>query len=455
MTTAKLFALLPLLLIGVCGCASDPLTAAVNGIVARDVIKSAEGAADRTLIKAQHAGDAIEGKLAADLKSLSQNAILLLSDKLDDKLSQLNTDENNLLQQLRQLTDAANGIKPLATEWRSDAAIDINNAVGRLPFTKGLDFLVERVDGHVHYRGKGDIALTFTGIGLADQSSLRHAHISRLRLGDQEIPAFAQQRIDDSHLTLIMPEAVLGATSLAPDKFGFVTLTLWSEVTTSGGFMSRQKTRRYQFDTVLTIVPETVGTGTLTYDVPKMDWVVDSEEVRDATFQTHNHTDRPDKWLLEKHGWNAPAGTRFVLGSFHWTNQFEGQPNYFPFTTLLEHDFPPGNPRRGYVDCAEGHKVATLVFESWGLSIPVTLLAKVERLTATGVTKTAIPLEVKTSAPIRAAVPKEATTWIFECKTITGRTFSVRQGEVISGLSVNEQLSGNSRNITITINSLP
>lgn len=144
--------------------ASDPISVAVTGVVAKQAINQLNDAIAARIGQAASAGDYLLEKNYRQLQMVLSNADIVLKDDINLTFDKLSEHEQTYLRTIESLTNKVDEFQNRVLDLESFAAMDVNTILGVLPGVDGNKFLMRRIDGFSQvYKDSGVYSIRLTG----------------------------------------------------------------------------------------------------------------------------------------------------------------------------------------------------------------------------------------------------------------------------------------------------
>ncbi len=253
---------------------------AVGGLVGRAIIRDAENAAQNLIDQFNVNANALSARLATQLTVATGTAVALAGAELDKKVRDMNPVIQQVMVNLKQLTETIGGLRSDAFALKDAVAVDIRSLTANVPFV-GERFFVQRVDGILQLRKDTPYKLKVLAVGLGPATDRRRTTL-RITIDGHVVDNALVDQIQANTATITIPADVLNP--LFGDRARRKAATLEIDMQRKSALRGWRSQPHISIPFALTLMPIDAGSLDVITRVPTYGW--DNTDAVDQKFLT-------------------------------------------------------------------------------------------------------------------------------------------------------------------------
>jgi hypothetical protein len=265
---------------------ADPVTAAIAGKEAKDVIAEAETSARNVEQDSERAGSAVLAQAANKVEVLAHNIAAQLDADLSKQVGKLSEENQKLLTQLEKMRQSVVDLKPFAFKLKDSTILDLKDLTGDSWFAKKHSYWVQRVDGltQIQNPAGAEYHLSVTGIGFGTDTDDRRTTPLHVRVDNREI------KVREDRPGIYVTDIYFTNTEIKFDDRALrvVPLVIETSVSEKKALAGWTTPARHELRLWLSLMPRFAGTVTVKYSQPVKDWVRISDQPTIYAYQGPN-----------------------------------------------------------------------------------------------------------------------------------------------------------------------
>jgi hypothetical protein len=287
MRTAYVGSIALILLVVTAACSPvDPVTAAISGEEAKDVIAEAETSARNVEQDSERAGSALMTQAANKLDVLARNMAAQLDADLSKQVGKLSEENQKLLTQLEKMRQSVEDLKPYAFKLKDSTILDLKDLTGDSWFAKKHSYWVQRVDGlaQIQNPAGAEYRISVTGIGFGTDTDDRRMTDLHVRVDDKEV------KVREDRPGIYVSDIFFPNTDLKFDDhvLRVVPLVIDTSVAERRALTGWTTPAKHELRLWLSLMPKFAGTVTVKYSQPVKEWVRISDQPTTYPYQGPN-----------------------------------------------------------------------------------------------------------------------------------------------------------------------